>query len=245
MATSQNGWLLVDHTQLENLPIPGTDVKAVPGLLKGDVAWLLRWVGSEFNKRVDPLITPGCWGWNAPTPIPGSNIYSNHCSGTAIDLNAPHFPWTLKSMSARQREECRKIVNQTEGVVVWGGDFTTITDEMHFEVNGSKEDVKRIVAKLKGGDMTSQEQHDVGVAVYRAVLHREPENSEAAKAMGKRLESKDGSLTPASVIAGLNTIPKSTEWKEQNDKIKSKATNTLALKLDKSAVLDYVTKNLK
>lgn len=150
MATSQNGWPIVTIAQLENLPIPGTNVKAVPGLLKGDVAWLLRWVGSEFNKRVDPLITPGCWGWNAPTPIPGSNIYSNHGSGTAIDLNAPHFPWTLKTMSPRQREECRKIVNQTDNVVVWGGDFTTVVDEMHFEINGTSQDVARIVKKLKG-----------------------------------------------------------------------------------------------
>lgn len=243
--TSQNGWPLIGSSQLDNSPIPGTDVRPVPGLLKGDVAWLLRWVGGEFNKRVDPLITPGCWGWNAPTPIPGSSIYSNHCSGTAIDLNAPHFPWQMKTMSARQREECRKIVNQTEGVVAWGGDFTTITDEMHFEINGSSEDVSRIIKKLKGGSMTSQDQHDVGVAVYRAVLHREPENSSAAKAMGKRLESKDGSLTPDSVISGLGTIPKSDEWKGQNDKIKAKAQASVAQKLDKSAVLDYVSKNLK
>lgn len=150
---SQNGWPLVTADKLDNSYIPGTKVKAVPGLLKGDVAWLLQWVGSEFNKRVDPLITPGCWGWNAPTPIPGSNVYSNHCSGTAIDLNAPHFPWTVKSMSARQREECRKIVNQTGGVVAWGGDFTTVTDEMHFEINGSAEDVENIVVKLKGDTM--------------------------------------------------------------------------------------------
>lgn len=98
---------------------------------------------------------------------------------------------------------------------------------------------------LKGGDMTTQEQHDVGVAVYRAVLHREPENSTAAKSMGQRLESKDGTLTPASVISGLGTIPKSSEWKQQNDKLKSKVPSTVEKSLDKSTVIDYLTKNLK
>jgi len=98
---------------------------------------------------------------------------------------------------------------------------------------------------LKGGNMTSQEQHDVGTAVYRATLHREPESGSAAIAMGKRLEDKDGNLTPKSIIAGLATIPRSSEWKGQNEKIQSKVSSTTAVKLDKSVVLDYVTKNLK
>lgn len=151
--TSQNGWPLINATQLDTGTIPGTDVVPIPGLLKGDVAWLLKWVGTQFNSRVAKLYSPGCWGWNAPTPIPGSSMYSNHCSGTAIDFNAPSFPWKFKTMTAAQRQACRVIVNQTDSVVAWGGDFTTIVDEMHFEINGTAEDVKNIVSKLKGEDM--------------------------------------------------------------------------------------------
>jgi hypothetical protein len=230
---SQNGWPVVGSPEIENKAIPGTDVKAVPGLLKGDVAWLLRWVGSEFNKRVDPLITPGCWGWNAPTPIPGSDIYSNHCSGTAIDLNAPHFPWTLKTMSARQREECRKIVNKTEGIVAWGGDFTTITDEMHFEINGSAADVARIVKKLKGEQMSS---NAVNLAeldnIYLGLLHRHVDPSGKKTYLGK----------PFDFI--ISDIRKKQEWK---DLVENAKANKVAgdLKLDKASVLEYLSKNLK
>lgn len=231
--TSQNGWPLINQTQLDNTPIPGTSVRAAPGLLEGDVAWLLRWVGSEFNKRVDPLVTPGCWGWNVPTPIPGSDIYSNHCSGTAIDLNAPHFPWQYKSMSPRQRGECRKIVNKTDGIVAWGGDFTTITDEMHFEINGSAADVARIVKKLKGERMSADA---VNLAeldnIYLGMLHRHVDPSGKSTYLGK----------PSDFI--ISDIRKKPEWKNLVES--AKADNGLKARgLDKSAVVEYITKNLK
>lgn len=231
--TSQNGWPLINTSKLDNTPIPGTNVKPVPGLLKGDVAWLLRWVGAEFNKKVDPLITPGCWGWNAPKPIPGSDIYSNHCSGTAIDLNAPHFPWTIKSMSARQREQCRKIVNRTEGVVAWGGDFTTITDEMHFEINGSSQDVARIVKKLKEKDVSKDA---VNLAeldnIYLGLLHRHVDPSGKKTYLGK----------PSDFV--ISDIRKKEEWKDLVDSVKANK-DVKPQGIDKSAVLEYITKNLK
>jgi hypothetical protein len=242
MSTSQNGWPLVDSTKLDNSPIPGTSIKAEPGLLKGDVAWLLRWVGSEFNKRVDPLVTPGCWGWNAPTPIPGSNIYSNHCSGTAIDLNAPHFPWTLKTMSARQREECRKIVNQTEGVVAWGGDFTTKTDEMHFEINGTSQYVARIVNKLKGVNMKPEEARSLGTEMYQTIFHRAPESPATAQAWGSKFRDAKGNFTPESVAALLKDLRTFQEWKNNDQKMKFVGTQGM---ISKAAVLDYLNKSLK
>lgn len=149
---SENGWPLVTSDQLDRSPVPGTNIVPLPGTLGGDVGWILRWVGVQFNNRVQALYNPGCWGWNAPTPIPGSNIYSNHCSGTAVDFNAPSFPWQNFRMTPQQRQACRDIVAETEWVVVWGGDFTTLVDEMHFEISGTPADVARIVKKLKGGE---------------------------------------------------------------------------------------------
>lgn len=262
--TSQNGWPLIDSSQLDNSPIPGANVKPVPGILKGDVAWLLRWVGSEFNKRVDPLITPGCWGWNALTPIPGSNIYSNHCSGTAIDLNAPHFPWTLKTMSTRQREECRKIVNQTEGVVAWGGDFTTKTDEMHFEINGTSQDVARVVKKLKGGQMDPDWQHQVTRLSYALYLNRGLSTQEFVsrgnykdpddimKEVAGSQEAFDEWKSMAKELGVSVTDAQIKTW--QKDYLNQWPAKTLSRmvskpettqSLSKSSVIDYLNKNLK
>lgn len=165
--TSENGWPLISTADLDSSPIPGTNIVPIPGVRAGDVATLLHWVGSQFNQRVAPLYNPGCWGWNAPTPIPGTTIYSNHCSGTAIDFNAPSFPWTLRTMTDAQRTACRQIVEETEYVVIWGGDFTTRIDEMHFEINGSAEDVARIVRKI-GATMTPE----ALAALYQVATNR-------------------------------------------------------------------------
>lgn len=151
MATSQNGWSTIDSTQLDKSPIPGTSVVPVPGLRKGDVAIILLEVGRLFNKNVAKVYNPGCWGWNTPIPIPGSSVISNHGSGTAIDLNAPSFPWQTRTMTSKQRSACRAIVKHMGGVVAWGGDFTTIVDEMHFEIIGSAAQVKALANKIRAG----------------------------------------------------------------------------------------------
>lgn len=148
---SQNGWQTIDGTDLDNSPIPGTDVVPVPGLRKGDVATVLLEVGRLFNETVQKVYNPGCWGWNAPMPIPGSNILSNHGSGTAIDFNAPSFPQGLHRMTAEQADACRAIVNSMDGVVAWGGDYTTTVDQMHFEIVGNPEQVSELAKKIKGG----------------------------------------------------------------------------------------------
>lgn len=170
---SENGWPLIEPNQLDTSPIPEVGIVPVPGLLRGDVAWLLKWVALQFNNRVAGLYTPGCWGWNRPTPIPGTNVYSNHCSGTAIDLDAPSFPWTVDAMTSAQKAACRDIVAQTEGVVVWGGEFTTKLDQMHFEISGNADDVTRIVAKLKESEV-SKPTYDEVLSQFRTYIGQDP-----------------------------------------------------------------------
>jgi hypothetical protein len=48
-------------------------------------------LAARYHATVEPLVWPGCWGY-ALRPIKGTNTYSNHSSGTAIDLNAPAHP---------------------------------------------------------------------------------------------------------------------------------------------------------
>lgn len=181
MAT-QNGWDVIAGGDLDKSPVPGTNVIPVPGLRRGDVATVLLHVGKLFNERVAKIYNPGCWGWNAPIPIPGSDIISNHASGTAIDFNAPSFPWTLRKMSPEQREACRQIVRDLEGVIAWGGDFPTRVDEMHFEIIGNEEDVASVAKKIRGGNAMDFEDAKKAIQMTK---HRDPvDEAEVRKYVG-------------------------------------------------------------
>jgi hypothetical protein len=154
MATSQNGW--TTNPPLDKTPFPGTKIVAVPGVRKGDVAVIFDYLGSQFNKRVEKLFNPGCWGYYNRAII-GSTVTSNHASGTAIDLNAPKHPLGASgTFTTKQRAEIRKILNYLDGVVRWGGDYSGRKDEMHFEIVGNSNQVKKVADKLKGVQVVSR-----------------------------------------------------------------------------------------
>lgn len=163
MAITQNGWATISSTTLDTSPIPGTDVVPVPGLKAGDVATVLLHVGKLFNERVAKVYNPGCWGWAPVIPIPDTTILSNHGSGTAIDLNAPSFPWKRYTMTKEQRQACRDIVLSLDGVVDWGGDFPTNVDEMHFEISpaASEGAVASVARKIKEGKVLGANSMDL------------------------------------------------------------------------------------
>lgn len=151
MRRSPNGWTVINSTQLDRKPFPGTKIIPVPGVRKGDVATVLHYVGSEFNKKVERLKNPGCWGW-ANRRVLGFWVISNHASGTAIDLNAPQHPQFRRgTFSASQVREIRKILKFCDGVVRWGGDYRLRKDEMHFEINATSGRVDKLAEKIKRG----------------------------------------------------------------------------------------------
>ena len=149
MARSVNGWTVISSSQLNRNPFPATKIAPIPGVLKGDVATVLHYVGYQFNKKVEKLYNPGCWGY-AYKKL-GTISWSNHASGTAIDLNAPSHPWKKKgTFNTKQRLEIRKILNFLESAVTWGGDWSiAYVDEMHFEIKGSSAKIKKIANKIK------------------------------------------------------------------------------------------------
>lgn len=113
-------------------------VNAAPGVLKGDVKIVMEWVMNQFDKTVASLVAAQCWGY-APREIRGGYGYSNHASGTAIDLNSAQFPQGRYNMSKTQIGACRQIVKQSGSVIRWGGDFTGVAvDQMHFEIAPGK-----------------------------------------------------------------------------------------------------------
>ena len=134
MAVSQNGWP-VDRTGEHQDRAPIVPGVLVPnGVLKGDVAVVLRYVAHRFHTEVEPLHAGQCWGWYVKG-IEGGTSISNHSSGTAIDLNAPAHPLAAAgTFSATQRSAIRRILDACDGVVRWGGDYSGRKDEMHWEI---------------------------------------------------------------------------------------------------------------
>lgn len=154
---SQNGWTLIwDSSGLDRSPIPGT-TRTIE-LRAGAVRVVLDYLCAEFHDRVEALDEGqrDDWGWAEPVPIPGSSTFSNHGSGTAVDLNATRHPWgERETFGAAQVAAIEDILLELKGTVRWGGHYTGKTDEMHFEINASESRVSEVATALGGsrGDL--------------------------------------------------------------------------------------------
>jgi len=147
MATSQNGWPVVGSDSIVDKKVLG--VEFPNGWLKGDVDTVFTYLIEQLHKRVEPIDNGGCWGYFVKH-IEGSSSYSNHASGTAIDYNAPAHPMGKRNTySVQDRNTIHDILKYLENVIRWGGDYTGRPDDMHFEVIGSRNDVKRIANKIR------------------------------------------------------------------------------------------------
>lgn len=139
-----------DSSVLDRSPVPGTN--RTLELRAGSVRIVLDHFCAEFHHRVEKLDEPerDDWGWAPPTPIPGSADYSNHGSGTAVDLNATRHPWGVRgTFTTQQVSEIRQILGELGEVVRWGGDYVGKVDEMHFEINAPTVDVENVARSLR------------------------------------------------------------------------------------------------
>ena len=149
MATSQNGWPIVERDRCDQGPFHG--VRFPNGILAGPVATVARWQLDRYVATVEPLIAGACWGWFVK-PIEGSQVASNHGSATAWDINATRHVMgrpASASMTARQITACRAIVAQSGGVLRWGGDYRTRPDPMHWETIGDRPAVAAFARQLE------------------------------------------------------------------------------------------------
>lgn len=144
MAKSQNGWAAHESS---NQMIP---LLWITGRVHPDTVAIFNHLCRRFQAEVEPIIREHSWGYNY-RPIRGRVNLSNHASGTAIDLNAPTHPLgKANTFTAPQRAAIRRILNDFQGAITWGGDWTARPDDMHFEVaNGvSAATLRRITDAL-------------------------------------------------------------------------------------------------
>jgi peptidoglycan hydrolase-like protein with peptidoglycan-binding domain len=144
MSNSQNGYA-VDASLIGGFTVV-RDVKL--NLRKGDVSVVLLHFARWFDKNIEPLTKEDTGGYN-PRKISGTNTWSNHASGTAMDLRWNKHPQGKKgTFSNAQAGKIRAQLKFYEGVIRWGGDYSGTVDEMHFEINKAPAEVKKIVAKI-------------------------------------------------------------------------------------------------
>lgn len=159
MATSQNGYTVPLTAAGKALTIhyyslPGGTI----GLRKGDAALVLLYVANRFHHEVEALRWPGVWGF-AVRPIRGQTSgYSNHASGTAIDLNAPAHPRfstrqddkRYRGFTTSQVAQIRRILASCDGAIRWGADYQHGPyDPMHFEINTDSAHLAALADKLR------------------------------------------------------------------------------------------------
>lgn len=100
-------------------------------VLTGPVWVVFYWLCEHFAAAVEPIKKGWSWGWSY-RKIAGSAKWSNHASGTAVDLNAPRHPAGKRgTFTKAQQEQIRLILAASHGVLRWGQLFK---DEMHFEI---------------------------------------------------------------------------------------------------------------
>jgi hypothetical protein len=148
---SQNGWSASASLPLRPLVVNG--VAFAPGIRDDDdVETVLRYVVEQYAKRVEPLRSPGCWGWSYRANRNDPNSLSNHASGTAVDINAPAHPngvATFRTFTAAQQAECHAILTEVDGAIRWGGDYTRTVDAMHWEVVCGPETLHAVAEKIR------------------------------------------------------------------------------------------------
>lgn len=137
MATSQNGWPVLQSGSpfLHKWIVPGTNRHFY---LRGGSAGFLLMHYVLFHHEEIENISGGVWDeWGyAYRPIRGqSSGYSNHASGTAIDVNATRYPLSTVHMAAWRMVKIRARLLIYTGCIRWGGDYSGRKDQMHFEIN--------------------------------------------------------------------------------------------------------------
>lgn len=144
---SENGWRMVDRDMcvVANV-VPHSNTAPVRA---GDAATILNAWLIWYHRNVEPITSP-VWGWSRDNDVPNSN----HLSGTALDINAPKYPWGKRVMPADRIEKIRRGLAAFEGTVFWGADWSR-ADEMHYQLAYGEGDarIRAFADKLNRGHL--------------------------------------------------------------------------------------------
>ena len=144
---SENGWRMCNPDECAIVRIPDLFlVDTAPLRIGAPLTILGAWL-KWYDRNVEEIASQ-VWGWSATNDVPNSN----HLSGTAVDINAPRYPWGARVMPADRIAKVRKGLALFEGSVFWGADWSR-ADEMHYQMAWREGDRRNdaFAAKLRGG----------------------------------------------------------------------------------------------
>ena len=159
---SINGWEVITGQSDPKLAmgvVPGTNVKL---RARKEVLPLLLAIAADFHKEVAPLRNGECGAYCYRKARQGGGAFSDHSSGTAMDLNWGHEgamgpKGGMVRMNDAQIKACADIKKRYK-IVIWGGDAakggdyhdTHSWDPMHYALKSkvTAGDVAKVLADL-------------------------------------------------------------------------------------------------
>lgn len=150
MATSQNGWPVLFS------PPAGTMPYITGRIRPNDVDDVFTYLCSRLD-QIENNNPAWSWGWAVRAVRGQTSGYSNHASATAIDYNAPAHP--LGVTGTWTNDEIRRIhqiLDDLDGVIRWGEDYSGRKDGMHFEINDDWSAVHAVAVKIRNKQMPDQ-----------------------------------------------------------------------------------------
>lgn len=95
------------------------------------------------------LDTPGCWGY-LNRPITGGTTPSFHAAGLALDVSAPHNPYSANGAPVAHTIPAGADTVARSFGMEWGGAWSSPKDYMHFEIHLSPAQVATVCSRLGG-----------------------------------------------------------------------------------------------
>jgi hypothetical protein len=153
MIQSHNGWTAskdAAEIQIISVPIEGTKVKV---RCAKSVAPLIAGFCKEFHELIEPIDGGQLddWGYAFRMIRGSTDKLSNHSSGTAIDLNATKHALGKRGTFPAEKVPMIRALAKKYGMI-WGGDFRSRPDEMHFEMAVTPAKAAALIGSLGIGD---------------------------------------------------------------------------------------------
>ncbi|MGW5093197.1 hypothetical protein ACWEQ1_02515 [Streptomyces nodosus] len=146
-AMSANGWPLLDKAV--GFTVEGSGVKV--SLAEGDAATVLLHVARRFHYEIDSLRAGDIHGWTNDDKV-AEGYESNYLSGSAMAIRPLWYPvGSAGNLYPNELVVVRDILTELDGVIAWGGDFTT-PKESHFEITltPGHPRLKGVARKIRG-----------------------------------------------------------------------------------------------
>lgn len=146
---SENGWRMCNRDECDTVRIPQLYLVDTAPLRKGTPLTILGAWLYWYDRNVEEITSP-VWGWSDTNDVANSN----HLAGTAVDVNAPKYPWGARTMPAARIAKVREGLKLFEGTVYWGADWNR-ADEMHYQMAWPEGDTRNdtFAAKLRAGHL--------------------------------------------------------------------------------------------